>query len=178
MQGLGNLFSVQAGRENWGGSEGSPKTGMSGTYCHFPSWVWGREWECWLLSEILPMAELLNSLKHQGCSPAMGTHNSLLRQEGSELVIPGFVNSSPTHTVLGGHSRTVLPGPCSVLLSAFGLVWVRPSLTQRWKWMVWDSKGRRRGKTALALDHSPVSLCFSSLKQRLRFHFLFFFNFL
>lgn len=50
MQGLGNLLSVQAGREDWGGSEGSPKKGMSGTYCDFPSWVLGREWECWLLS--------------------------------------------------------------------------------------------------------------------------------
>ena len=47
--GPGDLFSVQAGRENWGGSQGSPKKGTSGTYCDFPSWVWGREWERWLL---------------------------------------------------------------------------------------------------------------------------------
>lgn len=41
MQGPGNLFSVQAGRENWGGSEGSPKKGMSRTSCDLPYAVFG-----------------------------------------------------------------------------------------------------------------------------------------
>lgn len=92
MQGLGNLFSVQAGRENWGGSEGSPKK-----VCQEPTVIPCRVWGARvgvLVAFINPANGRVpgNFVKHQGCSSAMEHRTNSLKARGSELVILGFAN--------------------------------------------------------------------------------------
>lgn len=76
-QGVWSLFTL-AGRTRVGSGSGVsrvPKETRVRKLLWSTMLCLGGRWKCWLFSEILLMANFLNSLKHQGCLPAMGTQN-------------------------------------------------------------------------------------------------------